>query len=168
MSENPEKRIDPKDQLGISRRRLVKSALVAAPVVLTLRSGAALANASAYQCIQRDQARADAGANPLRTPDEPSDDWERRTVDVKRLKDNQNNEFLVYEDPDSDNWFTEEGDPVVDVNAYQQDGGDGQGQQVDGQGEILVLVDNMGHITGYGKIGPGGPVTGSCWASFAP
>ncbi len=155
MSENPEKRIDPKDQLGISRRRLVKSALVAAPVVLTLRSGAALANASAYQCIQRDQARADAGANPLRTPDEPSDDWERRTVNVKRLKNDQDNGFWVYEDPDSGNWFTEEGE-LVD-------------QQVgDGQGEILVLVDNMGHITGYGKIGSGGPITGSCWASFDP
>lgn len=162
MSENPEKRIDPKDQLGISRRRLVKSALVAAPVVLTLRSGAALANASAYQCIQRDQARADAaGADPLLTPGESPDDWERRTVSVKKLKKDDDNEFWVYENPDpssSDSWLTEEGSPV-DVNAYQT--------VSDDQGEILVLVNNMGQITGYGKIGSGGPVTGSCWASFA-
>lgn len=159
MSENREELSDPKNPLRISRRRLVKSALVAAPVVLTLRSGAALANASAYQCIQRDQARADAGQNPLLTPDEPQDDWERRAVTVKKLKDNQNNEFWVYEDPLSGNWLTEDGSQV-NLNDYQQLGED--------QGEILVLVDDMGQITGYGKIGSGGPVTGSCWASFDP
>ncbi|MCX8050202.1 MAG: hypothetical protein N3A55_11170, partial [Methylohalobius sp.] len=111
MNENSAER--KRDQLEISRRYLVKSALTVAPVILTLRSGATLANASAFQCIQRDQGRADAGANPLLAPGEPSDDWARKQVRVKKLKDNQGNEFWVYEDPNSPgNWLKEDGSPV--------------------------------------------------------
>ncbi len=160
MSENRTTMMAPQNQPGISRRRLVKSALALAPVVLTLRSGAALANASAYQCIQRDQSRADAGANPLRDPGEPDDDWARQTVNVKMLEDTQNNtQFWVYEDPQSPgSWLTENGDSV-DLNNYTEVG--------DGTGAVQILFDDMGQITGYGKVGTGGPITCSCWASFA-
>jgi len=160
MSENQTETMSPQNRLGISRRRLVKSALALAPVVLTLRSGAALANASAYQCIQRDQSRADAGANPLRVPGESDDDWARQTVSVKKLQNTQQNtEFWVYEDPQSpDTWLTEEGSPV-NLNDYNE--------VESGTGYIQILFEDIGQITGYGKAGTGGPITGSCWASFA-
>ncbi len=41
------------DKIASNRRRLFK-ALAATPVVMTLRPGAALANASAYQCLAKD------------------------------------------------------------------------------------------------------------------
>ncbi|GAB6068232.1 hypothetical protein JCM13664_15510 [Methylothermus subterraneus] len=145
---------------GISRRLLVKSALTVAPVVLTLRSGAVLANASAYQCILRDQQRADANANPLRDPTEADDDWARQTVNVKQLQDSQNNTFWVYEDPQSPgSWLKEDGSPV-NLSDYTEIGS--------GTGAVQILFDDMGQITGYGKVGSGGPITGSCWASFDP
>lgn len=111
MGENQAERTDP-DQAGISRRRLVKSALVAAPVVLTLRSGAALANASAYQCVTRDQNSPEAGiADPLLEPSQQdTHPWVHKSVACRQLGDKKQNPtetFWVYQDPVDFNWHKE-------------------------------------------------------------
>ncbi|HEB77076.1 MAG TPA: hypothetical protein ENI90_00930 [Methylothermaceae bacterium] len=69
--------IDPRSEPAISRsrRRLVKSAAVAAPVILTLPSGAAAATASAFQCIARDHEK--ALNNPPAELVESPDGWVR-------------------------------------------------------------------------------------------
>jgi len=66
MKKDNEASRDTNTEAGVSRsrRRLVKNAVVAAPVILTLPSGAAAATASAFQCIARDQAVADADPPP--------------------------------------------------------------------------------------------------------
>ncbi len=73
MNKNSEASRDTNTEAGVSRsrRRLVKNAVVAAPVILTLPSGAAAATASAFQCIARDHATAAADPPPglVSTPD---------------------------------------------------------------------------------------------------
>ncbi len=81
-----------KDTVSQSRRRLVKNAVVAAPVILTLPSGAAAATASAFQCIARDQAVADADPPPelVSAPD----GWVRSETNCTTTTDADGNTIL--------------------------------------------------------------------------
>jgi hypothetical protein len=62
MSTDTQRRPNADDE-GISerRRQMLRAAATAAPLVATLPSGAALANASAFQCIAADKTATDAG-----------------------------------------------------------------------------------------------------------
>lgn len=56
------------------RRLLLKAAATAAPIIATLPNGAALANASAADCVVKDKALSDAGgAPPVNSPPPPAD-----------------------------------------------------------------------------------------------
>jgi hypothetical protein len=62
------------------RRRLLKAALRTAPLVLTLPSGAALANTSAYQCIASSRARSVGSGSSAPQVVATLDHWERVVV----------------------------------------------------------------------------------------
>ncbi len=66
------------EKISQKRRRLLKTAAATAPVIATLHSGAAFANASAYQCIN------DARTQPPSEETSSPDTWVR--VEVKRYK----------------------------------------------------------------------------------
>ncbi len=108
-----------------SKRRLVKSGALAVPVVLTLRSGAAMALGSAKQCIDNNQKEAQ-GADPLITQGEVDDQvWVRKIVECRLLEGNNGERFYVYKNPEEpvsiDNpgkWLREEDNAVfVEVEA---------------------------------------------------
>ena len=91
--------IDPRSEPAISRsrRRLVKSAAVAAPVILTLPSGAAAATASAFQCIARDHEK--ALHNPPPELVESPDGWVREQTTCSTQQDpNDPNNTVLTED----------------------------------------------------------------------
>ncbi len=94
MNKNSEASRDTNTEAGVSRsrRRLVKNAVVAAPVILTLPSGAAAATASAFQCIARDHATADADPPPelVSTPD----GWVRTQTHCTTTTDANGNPIL--------------------------------------------------------------------------
>ncbi|NOQ63325.1 MAG: hypothetical protein GQ582_02285 [Methyloprofundus sp.] len=67
------------------RRAFVKGAAVSAPVILTLRSGAAFAVASSEVCVPRDNALAGNGAPPVITINSGDDNWVRRPIFCRTL-----------------------------------------------------------------------------------
>lgn len=95
-----------------SRRRLVKSGAVALPVVMTLRSGAALAFTSAKQCIANN-ATEGQGADPLIDAGQ-TDVWVRCEVDCRTLEDADGNRLMVYKNPQDDKWYSEENNEVFE------------------------------------------------------
>ncbi len=122
-----EEHIDKTESKGASfsqsKRKLVKSGALAVPVVLTLRSGAAVALSSAKQCIDNNQKEAQ-GADPLITQGEVDDQvWVRKIVECRLLENNNGDRFYVYKNPeepvDIDNpgkWLREDDNAVfIDV-----------------------------------------------------
>ncbi|GAB4362827.1 MAG: hypothetical protein Kow0060_19310 [Methylohalobius crimeensis] len=163
-----------------TRRRLVKSAVAAAPVVLTLRSGAAFANASAYQCIQKnqDEPTPDVLLGP---EEEEADMWVRESVRCRQLQKEGDDPFWVYEDPNSSDQWIEETDDSTEPRIFENQGGSEKMRNVDnpsdnnyevknkGDCEILVLFDAEGNRVGIGQPEADAmPITGSCWASIDP
>lgn len=67
-----------------TRRKLIKGTAIAVPVVMTLRSGAALATASTDQCIARDQQFAN-DTKPSKFTNSESDSFLRTPVTIIRL-----------------------------------------------------------------------------------
>jgi hypothetical protein len=65
------------EEVSAQRRRLMRMAMQSAPFVLTLPSGAALANTSVYQCIDSSRTRAPDAAKAISA----SDKWERVVVE---------------------------------------------------------------------------------------
>jgi hypothetical protein len=59
------------------RRHLLKAAASAAPLIATLPNGAALANGSAFQCLEKDKTESDKGPGSLGGPNnlEPGGNW---------------------------------------------------------------------------------------------
>ncbi len=94
MKKDNEASKDTNADAGISRsrRRLVKNAVVAAPVILTLPSGAAAATASAFQCIARDHATADADPPPELVS--AQDGWVRTETHCTTATDANGNTIL--------------------------------------------------------------------------
>ncbi len=68
------------------RRNLVKSAIVTAPIVLTLRSGAAAALASAEQCIAKDGQLAELKEPKSFLKGDKADMWVRKQTLCRKLK----------------------------------------------------------------------------------
>ena len=175
-------------QISQKRRTLIKSAAVAAPVVLTLRSGAALANASSHQCIARNETEA-RNADPLLTPNEAQDDmWFRQTVSCKKLKKQNVPGFWVFQDPNNSDQWIHEDDPSRRFVKHPNPNKPKRMKEIDPDTgglkpggfkikkdnetcEVLVLVyEENGEVKigGYGKPGLMGPIpaTDSCWGSF--
>ncbi|XSG86339.1 MAG: hypothetical protein ACPW60_06355 [Methylohalobius sp. ZOD2] len=167
-------------EVSRTRRRLVKSAVAAAPVVLTLRSGAALANASAYQCIERNQ---DETTTPdvLLGPGEEADMWVRESVPCRQLQQGSDDSFLVYKDPNTSGQWIEETDDLTEPRIFEDQGSSGRMRNAndssdtnyvvksEGSCEILVLFDEEGNRVGIGQPEADAmPITGSCWASIDP
>ncbi|MBN2701462.1 MAG: hypothetical protein JXR29_08435 [Methylothermaceae bacterium] len=167
-------------EVSRTRRRLVKSAVAAAPVVLTLRSGAALANASAYQCIERNQNESTT-PDVLLGPEEEADMWVRESVPCRQLKKNDDNPFWVYADPNSSGRWIEETDNLTEPRIFEDQGGSEKMRNANDSSdnnyvvisertcEILVLFDAEGNRVGIGQPDADAmPITGSCWASIDP
>ncbi|HHJ39796.1 MAG: hypothetical protein AXA67_06570 [Methylothermaceae bacteria B42] len=97
-----------------SKRRLVKSGALAIPVVMTLRSGAAMALSSAKQCIENAKTEAQ-GADPLIQNQDDDKVWVRKEVDCRLLESDDGTQFYVYKNPSEpigienpDKWLREE------------------------------------------------------------
>ncbi len=67
-----------------ARRRLIKGSAVAVPIVMTLRSGAAMAASSTESCIARDQKLADS-LNPKKFTNSNPDPFLRTEITITRL-----------------------------------------------------------------------------------
>jgi len=67
-----------------ARRRLIKGTAIALPVVMTLRSGAAMAASSTESCIARDQKLADT-LNPIEFTEVDTDPFLRTPITITRL-----------------------------------------------------------------------------------
>ncbi|WP_022948432.1 hypothetical protein [Methylohalobius crimeensis] len=167
-------------EVSRTRRRLVKSAVAAAPVVLTLRSGAALANASAYQCIEKNQN--EPTPDVLLGPEEEADMWVRESVQCRQLQQQGSDDsFWVYEDRNSSGQWIEETDDLIEPRIFEDQGGSGKMRNAKDESdnnydvisertcEILVLFDAEGNRVGIGQPEADAmPITGSCWASIDP
>lgn len=99
----------PSTAMSVTRREVVKSAMVTAPVILTLRSGAAAAFASVDQCIAQNAKLAeDENPEPFLKENEPPDVWVRKETNCRKLKQirhksllsRSDEEFWVYQNPD--------------------------------------------------------------------
>ncbi len=185
--ESKTKRENSRTNISQGRRTLIKSAAVAAPVVLTLRSGAVSALASSDQCVARDQEVAGnmgPGRNGVRIAVTDPDTWVRAQTPFRKLERNRPNgtvkKVTVYKDPTgaTSDWFNKR-----DASQVFRDSGQGKMKRVDisnGKefditqdftGYILVLFDQQGNIVSYGRFDPNSPplpITNSCWASITP
>ncbi len=175
-----------------NRRTLIKSAAAAAPVVLTLRSGAAAALASADTCIVRDQQIAQntgPGVNGIRVVNNQGDTWVRTLTRCRTLQGTNSTgntfQFRVYKDPTGSttpaNWYK-----ANNENKIYRNSSPGKMINITNNKEfdiintydcnILVLFDQNGNVISFGRFNTsngsdndvGLPITNSCWASINP
>lgn len=147
------------------RRRLVKGALLAAPAVMTLRSGAALA-ASSSRCQAKIIKENEDKAKFISTEDH--DQWLRATVDFRVYeKGNDQREFYLHNGA----WLRAvDGTKATTDNSNpdELDGllADGYTLLPEEQRLALVYVDNSGYAVGLANSETGDPTTPSCLCSF--
>jgi hypothetical protein len=176
------------------RRALLKGSAAAVPMVLTLRSGAALAITSAEECVERNINNTTALA-VTEAQDVAGNPFVRRRVFARKIQASGGAEFWVYLPPateeaagvssdnptDVDGWL-KENDNLATI-AYNTTATSGTapvlGQMTDDSAPpatydilelathyILVRVDATGYPNGeYGASGAGMIIDGSCWAS---
>lgn len=164
-----------------ARRRFIKAASAAVPMVFTLQSGAALAMSSVHHCIPRNAELARQKRPPpvidhgMRDPSGVS--WLRHKLQVKEvirldaLGKPHGQPFKVYQEKSGahlggrtnshpDIWFTMKGEKISTLEFQTlRDLGSEHG---------LVQIDQRGYILRVSpQPGGGSPVTTSCWTSIA-
>lgn len=164
-----------------ARRRFIKAATAAVPMVFTLQSGAAMAMSSVHHCIPRNAELARQKRPPavldqgLRDPSGVS--WLRHKLRVKEvirldaLGKPQGEPFKVYQEKGGvhlggrtsthpDIWFTMKGDKIstLEFKTLRDLGAEHGLVQIDQRGYILRVSPERGG---------GSPVTTSCWTSIA-
>jgi hypothetical protein len=114
----PEARNPAPGRTSAERRRLLKAA-AAAPLVATVHTGAARANASASQCVIDSKAESDGGGSVPRQFRPDSDLWVRRNGQLARARSNlfvgdgRPAQFLVFKADTSTQWYTDWGQAVT-------------------------------------------------------
>ncbi|MCF6354819.1 MAG: hypothetical protein L3J26_06910 [Candidatus Polarisedimenticolaceae bacterium] len=156
----------PTDQVSKQRRRLLKAAAVSAPVIATLQSGAAFAQASALACIERDAAH-----NPPGEISDPSSDTFVRVA---------MNKYTYWDGSDT----ASETDFKYDVDSlhpsgpyYNSDGSSwvipsGFAEYSSQTVYVLAYYDSNGALSGRifpeVQVGDDQVLTTSCMTSFTP
>lgn len=93
-----------KTRISGGRRALLKGSAAAVPMVLTLRSGAALAITSAESCVLR----ASSSVSPtVITPDTGDNLYVRTAVQARQLQAGSDPAFFVFMNPASGQWENE-------------------------------------------------------------
>lgn len=145
-----------------NRRRKVITGSLAAPVVLTVASPAALARSSFLACIQRGEDAA-RGAKPFIEISAPDGMYREKTA-VWSLKDRNTGQAisgLFYSGPGGTYLSVDSCGPAGGYNKFAVDAVRA------GDRLMLVYFDRDGHRVGAGCFpNRGYAVTKSCWSSF--
>jgi len=138
--------------MSVTRRKVVKSALVTAPVILTLSSGAAAAFASVDQCIAQNAKLAeDENPEPFQKENEQPDVWVRKQTTCRKLKrirrlSQFEEKFWVYQHPDDPEQWLRMDNPSEKYQdaplgfASSQPDDDDQSEDHDQQQQRMTLV----------------------------